>query len=338
MCLRNIHGVKTNPLLPLRDLKLPEIEKIFPRQFLAQLKRIYLCGNYGDPLMARDLLPALQYFRAAMPGLRLEMMTNGSARSPEWWAQLAATGVGVYFGIDGADETSSIYRRNTDFQLVMRNAAAFIAAGGKAYWDFIVFRHNEHQVAEARALSEKMGFVSFRPKRTGRFFSNQKSAFRDRQEVWDENGSVEYYLEKPLSPEYLNPSLEREAALTAKHGSFDSYLEQTAVDCKVAAEKSVFVTAEGLVFPCCWTAIQLYPWYTKPQGSEMWRALSVLPHGLAEISALERPLAEIVDGDFFQNIIPGSWAKSTFADGKLKVCARICGKEFDPFRDQFGEV
>src|SRR5690606_20364951 len=121
-------------------------------------------------------------------------MTNGSARGEEWWQALARAGVEVRFGIDGADQTSGIYRRNTDFTLVMRNAKAFIDAGGRAHWDYIVFRHNEHQVEEARRLSEEMGFVSFRPKRTGRFFSNRKSEFKERHEVWNEDGEVEYFL------------------------------------------------------------------------------------------------------------------------------------------------
>ena len=38
---------------------------------------------------------------------------------------------------------------------------AFINAGGRARWDFLIFAHNEHQVDEAEALATKWGFKSF---------------------------------------------------------------------------------------------------------------------------------------------------------------------------------
>jgi hypothetical protein len=53
--------------------------------------------------------------------------------------------------------------------------AAFVAAGGRAEWDFIVFRHNEHQVEEARALAKELGFQRFFVKKTSR----HQAWFRD---------------------------------------------------------------------------------------------------------------------------------------------------------------
>lgn len=338
MCLRNVSGGKTNPQLPLKDLRLPEIKQIFTEDFLRQLKRIYLCGNYGDPMMARDTLEAFAYFRAVNPALRLEIFSNGSARKPDWWAELARLGVELHLGVDGLGEVNAIYRRNTNFDTIMANAAAFIAAGGRAHWDYIVFKHNEHQLEEARAYGEKMGFHSFRPKKTGRFFSNSRGQFKNSQDVLDEEGNVEYQLEVPTNPDFLNPSLGREGALAERYGSFESYLDRTPVECKVARERSLYVSGEGLVFPCCWTAIQLYPWYQAPRSSQIWKMIDQLPEKTDSISALKRPLAEIVAGEFFQSLIPGSWELPSTKEGKLKVCARICGGEFDPFRDQFSAL
>ena len=42
--------------------------------------------------------------------------------------------------------------------------------GGIAQWDYIVFKHNEHQVEEARKLSKELGFFEFQIKKTSRFF------------------------------------------------------------------------------------------------------------------------------------------------------------------------
>ena len=57
----------------------------------------------------------------------------------------------------------------------MESASYYISAGGKAVWDYIVFAHNEHQVEKAKKLAFKIGFKQFIIKKTGRFFSNQKS-------------------------------------------------------------------------------------------------------------------------------------------------------------------
>ena len=51
----------------------------------------------------------------------------------------------------------------------MQSAQAFINAGGRAEWDFLVFRHNEHQVESARKLAKEMGFAKFYVRKTGRF-------------------------------------------------------------------------------------------------------------------------------------------------------------------------
>lgn len=335
MCLRTVLGGKINPHLPLTELKLAEIQTIFPATFVQQLKRIYLCGNYGDPIVATDTLEVLRYFRRLNPRLRLELFTNGSARNEQWWHDVAQVVTLCHFGIDGLEDTNHIYRRGTKWTILMRNIQAYIAAGGAAHWDYLVFRHNEHQVEPARELSQKLGFRSFQLKKTGRFFSNQKAVVKDQQEVHSANGELEYFLEMPLDPKYLNPSLAREEALVHEYGSLRAYLEKTRVTCKVAAEKSVYVSGEGLVFPCCWTANQLYPWYREPESGDIWALVKQLPNGLRSLDARQSSLCEIVDGPFFQKLIPAGWERPTFASGKIFACAKTCGQEFDPFRAQF---
>ena len=54
----------------------------------------------------------------------------------------------------------------------MDSAQAFIDAGGRARWDYLILGNIQHQVEEAEALSKRMGFEKFMSKKTGRFFSN----------------------------------------------------------------------------------------------------------------------------------------------------------------------
>src|SRR5262249_44436596 len=156
----------------------------------------------------KDTLSILQYLRRANPDICLGLHTNGSARSVEWWSELARIlphGKGyVRFGIDGLETTNHLYRRNTKWDTVMRNVKAFIAAGGNAEWDFLVFRHNEHQVDEARALARELGFTLFNCKASGRFFSLSRSEPINRTPVKDREGNLEYWLERPSNPQWNN--------------------------------------------------------------------------------------------------------------------------------------
>jgi MoaA/NifB/PqqE/SkfB family radical SAM enzyme len=158
MCARNINGGEDNPQLPGTELSLADCKTIFDPDFIAQLKRMYMCGNYGDPVAARDTLEVFEYFRQNNNKMSLNMYTNGSAKKPDWWKQLAQVlGKNSYvvFSLDGLEDTNHLYRQNTIWSKIMENAQAFIDAGGIARWDYIVFAHNEHQVEEAEELSKK---------------------------------------------------------------------------------------------------------------------------------------------------------------------------------------
>ena len=335
MCLRNVLGGRANPHLPITSLSLEDVRAMFAPEFIVQLERLYMCGNYGDPAMGRDSLEIMRYFKSLNPALDLELFSNGSVRSEAWWAELAAVVGRARFSVDGLEDTNHLYRRGTHFPVIMRNLKAFIGAGGKAEWDFIVFRHNEHQVDEARALAQSLGVYKFNVKKTGRFFSNTRIEVKDRQEVHGPSGELEYYLEMPLNPKYLNSALKKEAQITAEFGSLKDFFGKTPIDCKVAREKSIYVSAEGYVFPCCWTANQLYPWYYEKRAAPMWKLLDSVAGGLESLSAKKHSLQDIISGDFFQRRLPESWDKQGIEAGRLFVCGKTCGKGFDAFKAQF---
>ena len=59
----------------------------------------------------------------------------------------------------------------TDFDVIMRNAEAFIKSGGRNRLGLIVFEHNEHQVEEANELSKKWVLNLFMTKISTRGFN-----------------------------------------------------------------------------------------------------------------------------------------------------------------------
>ena len=141
-CPRNQSGGAVNPLLPLEHLDLNLLDKSFPTELVSRIRQIFFCGSYGDPIMHPEFLDICEMFRKKNPTVWLYIHTNGSVRTPEWWQKLAMiiNGYGkIDFGIDGLSDTNHLYRRNTNFDKIIQNATAYINAGGKAQWNFIVF-------------------------------------------------------------------------------------------------------------------------------------------------------------------------------------------------------
>ena len=338
MCLRTVCGGKDNPNLPLVELSLDHVKEMFPRPFIQQLDRMYMCGNYGDPIVAKETLEVFKYFREINPKIDLSMFTNGSAKNESWWKELATVVDLVHFSIDGLEDTNHLYRKGTNFPVIMKNIKAYREAGGEAVWDYIVFRHNEHQIEEARTLAKEFGFKKFNLKKTGRFFSNTRVESKDKQEVYNRQGELDYYIEMPLDKKFHNRAVAKEASLIEKYGSLENYLDKTPVNCKVAAEKSIYVSAMGRAFPCCWTANQLYPWYFKDGESYMWKLLDELEGGVGSLDLRKNSLRAVIDGEFFQDVLLKSWKRNSVKEGKPKCCAKTCGSEFDPFKEQFEPV
>jgi len=324
-----------------------------------------MCGNYGDPIAARDTLEVFEYFRKHNSKMNLAMYTNGSAKKPDWWKSLANV-LGnkgyVVFSIDGLEDTNHLYRQNTVWSKIMENAQAFIDAGGRARWDYIVFAHNEHQVEEAEELSKKMGFERFQYKKSARFFSNVSGVTKEMHQASNRKG-LTTLLRPPVNSKYRNialyemskiakqeqsiikilPSTAKDAAMIQSKQSFnkdsnkkkemEKYWDSVEIKCKVAEEKSIYISAEGIVQPCCWTAGQMYVWYWEPLGGQIWQAIDKV--GKEALNAKNFNLEEIVNGLYFSDIIPNSWKKSSCAEGKLAVCAKTCGTKYDAFSEQF---
>ena len=96
-----------------------------------------------------------------------QVHTNASLRTPDYWKEIAYLTKKnphsmVKFSIDGLHDTNHLYRRGSNWEKIMENAQAFIDAGGRAWWQYIVFDWNKHQVALARKLARKMGFDAFK--------------------------------------------------------------------------------------------------------------------------------------------------------------------------------
>jgi hypothetical protein len=348
MCARNACGSPA-PNLPRAELSGADVRAILPVDLLSHVDAIDMCGAYGDPALTAELVQIVDYLRSARPDCAITLYTNGGMRSPGWWRDLAQTlgdPARVIFAIDGLADTNGIYRRGVDFQRVIRNAKAFINAGGEARWEFLAFRHNEHQIASARSLSLELGFSEFSVKRTQRFLEaayDYVPEYRDsrpnldRFPIWSAAGEVIGQLEPPRDPALVNSTAQQFPDLLARYGSLDELFSATPIHCPVLDTSSVFVSAQAYAFPCCWTYVQATrPGLNAfPKGADRQMYDLVAEYGgFDAVDARRIGLRAVVEGALF-GAIERSWSCGSVGEGKLRVCARACGTAFPAYFDQF---
>ena len=51
-----------NQSLPAAELKMEDIERIFPKEFCSQLDLVYMWGNYGDAMTSNTTIGAIEYW------------------------------------------------------------------------------------------------------------------------------------------------------------------------------------------------------------------------------------------------------------------------------------
>jgi len=242
MCDRvTLSDGKLNPYITNHSLSIDDVKNIFSPSFIQNLNEMYMCGNLGDPMLAPDCIEIFKYFRKHNSKIYLSMNTNGGARKPEFWIELAKIVNHVTFSIDGLEDTNHIYRKGVSWKNVMNNVKEFIKAGGKARWDYLIFEHNEHQVELAEKLSKELGFKEFIPKSTNRY-DKEKPMW---QSYW--RGKTAEVIKPPSKSQYQsevmnNPLIKN---IVKNRHKFN-------IAPKCVKHKEIYVSATGHVFPCCW--------------------------------------------------------------------------------------
>lgn len=333
MCSRNYHGGLENPNIKIKDWTLEDFKFIFNQEVLTQIKSVYFCGNFGDPILNNDLDRMCEYASKINPELQIRIHTNGGAKSEKWWKSLVSKLPEkhfVIFGIDGLEDTHHLYRIGTKYQQVIKKAKAFIDSGGNAEWVFIKFKHNEHQTEEAKIRAKNLGFKLFTVKNSTRFLEKDFP-------VLDKEGNVVYRIEPPTS--------NRVELITADMiKNYKSWVKDSNIECYAKKNKEIYIDAYKNVFPCCFLASTPYNYVpssdlTFPVRYEIRNQYDRLIESLGGISKLDAKtigIKLIIDSDSWQNIWHHYWNED-----KLVVCARTCGsnssKEISKPKDQFIE-
>jgi sulfatase maturation enzyme AslB (radical SAM superfamily) len=282
------------------------------------------CGTTGDavshPNIDQIIELSLQYYKDVF------IETNGGIRSTAWWSELGRKHrVAVRFSIDGLKDTNALYRINTDFDKIIANAQAFIDAGGRAQWKYLIFDHNCHQVELAEAMAKQMGFKKFSTVATNRFSQN--------------NIQVESNMYAPKINK-VNEQVKQDGFVIAPAKNSDSArLEQQTktwqtldqnqdvnIDCRTTKENYLFIDQWGKLWPCCfWATEEETHVQHSSLGKNRWKDWRSLFHKMydSEFNQLSKNNSVV---DMLNHPLFVSWLPDSFAGkhNKCTVCLSHC--------------
>jgi MoaA/NifB/PqqE/SkfB family radical SAM enzyme len=308
-CPRTFWGYPHNGGYPETNLSLAQAKVIFHPEFLTQLDSIRINGNFGDIVMNLEGPDIVDYFFSANPKLDITISTNGGARNSKFWTRLAQTPAKVWFCLDGLEDTHHLYRQNTVWATVIRNAQTFIAAGGHAVWKFIPFDHNRHQIDACRKLSKNLGFLNFQIVSDG----------RDVAPVFNKDGKLTHTLGNYTGEKSFEILFHNKKTTLLEDITVDR-TPKNKINCKTQTSKSIYIAANGDVSPCCFTGF--YPktfgagHYHQPTNAQL------IPL-IAKNNALVYPLDQCIE--WFKSI-ENSWKIANYEQGRLVICDDVCGQ------------
>ena len=317
-CARVSNGI-INPRMPIDELTVEDYKVIFPSTIIKQVELITQCGNYGDIVASNTILDCLEWLRENGSTAHINIMTNGSARTADWWKRLASI-IGlngrVTFSIDGLEDTNHLYRIGANWNKVIKNVSTYIENGGRARWDYLIFDHNQHQVEEAEKLAREIGFESFYVKNTSRFINNKN--------YLTGKVSEEETLKQPTDEKYRSTSSEKFVNIIDKHNTWENYINETSIDCKFQKQSALFIDFQARLWPCTWVAAPIH--FANIDNIQTKQIHSLMEHyGTTFNSLRHHTLEDVLTHEWFASNLVSSWE----TDEKLMTCGRTCGTDYE---------
>ena len=204
--------------------------------FVGVNAEVAMCGNNGDPIYHSQFIELCK--RLKDNNCKISITTNGSSKTKTWWEKLnniLDENDLVQFSIDGLEDTNHLYRRNAKWKSIMDAIEVFARRDCQLTWKFIVFKHNQHQIKDAKELSKKLGFDNFRLEHSDRWLG--KKEFMPDREFVDT-----YYQQQQKV--LIDPSFETDMEPMCLVGHTPS--------------KDLYIDAEGDFYPCCWIGTYRY--------------------------------------------------------------------------------
>jgi hypothetical protein len=223
-------------------ITLEQFKSWFDKDNWEDLFLLDFCGSYDEPTTNPDLIKIVKWimsYKGFNNYLKVNISTNGGTRNKEFWKELAEIGsanlspegtkrIQVNWGIDGLEDTNHIYRVNVKWDKLQENFRTFIKHGGRAWWQFIYFSHNEHQDQEAKQRSIDEGFegIKWRGSKGRDAIEKVKQASTPKFQLENEKPATKIQCKALSRPNYFG------------------------------LDTGLYVTNRGTVLPCCWVGTE----------------------------------------------------------------------------------
>lgn len=293
-CFR-VLSKEADKILNKTYINLDTIREKFQKEMFPNIKIINFCGSVDEPTTHPNFFEIIDHF--AEWNCHINIATNGSLRTTKWWTELTKRlpkSHRVTWGIDGSDELSEVYRKGSNFKKVEQNYRAFIAAGGQAVWQFIVFEHNEHQLEIAKQKAKDEGFKDFKT-----IISHRKDA-KDvvpKQEIKNADNNL-----KEIATE-------------------------SCISCKYKNQKRIFVNHMGNVIPCCHLNSKMMEYSVTEKIKDRFEEILNKNNYATDINLKNVSIQHALDSKVFTDII-NSWESFD----KIPRCVDVCAlKDRDTF-------
>ncbi len=196
-------------------------------------------SNYGEPMLHRDLPEMIRYAKAT--GARVGMGCNAHLLDADSARVLVESGLDqIYISFDGLDQETYVkYRVRGDYAKVVEGVKTLLAqrrALGRSNpfveLQFLVMRHNEHQIDDFRRVADELGV-------DGRIIKPVSFNVAD----WDDPDTRKTFFEEFFP--------ENEQYRVYKRRGDDWWWKKDELDFCTAPWRSITVLADGSIVPCC---------------------------------------------------------------------------------------
>ena len=161
-------------------------------------------------------------------GKGLRVATNGTntkGMDEKWWEKAYSYGLGEncwYFGVDGLDKKSELYRIGSNFEQVWETMKMGVQAGHPIVWQYIIFGYNEHEIEQAKEIAHKEGITLLLVKTNRGFDPRSRNLRKNVQKAYDNFAvpSDKNRVKKIKSEEYFNVTPELERWRKVRQGAF----------------------------------------------------------------------------------------------------------------------
>ena len=302
----------------------------FPVDFIKQIRSWTFAGDYGDPCTCPDIVPIIDHInKTTLHSPTIQINTNGGMKTKKFWHDLGMSmnsNSYVIFSVDGLEDTNHIYRRNVKWDKVVKAMRTYSNTGATGIWEYLKFRHNEHQLSRAEDMAKDLGFEIRFKNPNG--FEGEPMPARDK----DYNIEYEIYPAKGIEITPI-PAPTRDFANKIDVLDYTDYKDRvesfykdrgTCITCsanhKFGGGYEVRINHDGTVWPCSFFG-HISSKYLKGRvvsKIQQWQAKDIFKD--VDNSLNNNTLKEILDSDPFAGVY------NKWEGNKIMLCSDVCGE------------